>query len=66
MISQKCRCHCEYEVITELHGGQGGLLDRVQFGTNRGRLSTAYGGTGGENFTFKATSFLNGKHMKNI
>lgn len=45
----------EDEVITELRGGQGGLLDRIQFVTSSGRVSKAYGGEGGENFSFQAT-----------
>ncbi|CAJ1379296.1 unnamed protein product [Effrenium voratum] len=43
------------EVLLELRGGQGGLLDRVQFVTSRGRESKAYGGAGGQNFSFKAS-----------
>ena len=40
----------------EIRGGQGGLLDRIQFVTSRGRESKAYGGSGGDAFSFKATA----------
>ena len=43
----------EGEVVVELRGGQGGLLDRIQFVTNK-RVSKEYGGQGGENFSFQA------------
>ena len=41
-------------MLVELRGGQGGLLDRLQFVTSRGRESKAYGGSGGDAFSFKA------------
>ena len=54
----------QFEVLLELRGGQGGLLDRVQFVTSRGRESKAYGGAGGQNFSFKASwEFSVGRRM---
>ena len=44
------------QVLVEIRGGQGGLLDRIQFVTSRGRESKAYGGSGGDAFSFKATA----------
>merc|ERR1711879_412076 len=42
------------EVVTEIRGGQGGLLDSVQFITDKGRESKAYGGSGGDRYTVRA------------
>jgi len=44
------------EAIVEVKGGQGGLLDRIEFVTNKGRSSASYGGQGGDPFTMKAAS----------
>jgi len=44
------------EYVVEIRGGQGGLLDGVQFVTNRGRESYHYGGKGGDPFTVKAST----------
>lgn len=44
----------ENEAIVEIRGGQGGLLDGVEFVTNKGRSSQRYGGKGGDAFAVKA------------
>lgn len=44
----------EGEVIVEVRGGQGGLLDGIEFVTNKGRSSQRYGGKGGDAFAVKA------------
>ncbi|GBG30861.1 E3 ubiquitin-protein ligase TM129 [Hondaea fermentalgiana] len=38
------------EYIVEVRGQQGAYLDQIQFVTNRGRMSPAYGGSGGQYF----------------
>jgi Jacalin-like lectin domain len=42
------------EFITAVEGRSGKRVDRLQFITNKGRRSDAYGGTGGEAFTVNA------------
>lgn len=39
------------ETITEIRGGQGGLLDSIQFITDAGRESPVYGGSGGDRYS---------------
>lgn len=42
------------EGLAEIKGTQGGLLDSVQFKTTRGRESSVYGGSGGNEYSVKA------------
>lgn len=42
------------EAIVEVRGGQGGLLDGIEFVTSKGRSSQRYGGKGGDGFAVKA------------